>query len=168
MDKIRIRKFDYIIWLIVAVLGALCYFTHNIIFLLLTYPFLLLYFIVWVLRFILYFFGRSKQIPSSEIHLQKTDTSGWIKSKGKIMQVLPNDEVVENGKIIARFMSFKIQLEKYEDISMVHEVFISRVLVPISNLNEIGINKEVQVLVHPQKKFTAVFDSNIEKWIKIV
>lgn len=84
------------------------------------------------------------------------------------MQVLPNDEVIENGKIIGRFMSFKIQLEKYEDISMVHEVFISRVLVPISNLNEIGINKEVQVLVHPQKKFTAVFDSNIEKWIKIV
>lgn len=166
MKKIRIRKFDFLIWGIFAILGLLYYKSSSFIYLIIAFPFLLLYFAIWVLRLILFFFGRTKQIAATDIRPEIINTSGWIKCKGVITQILPGHEITKYGKVIAKLVGYTIKLEKYDDPVMVNDVFIDDVITPISQLNIIGINQEVNLLVKPGHQFIAVFDPEIETWLK--
>ena len=159
MKKLRIRKFDYIIWGILLILGILVYTTNNSIFVLLAFPFLLLYGGIWILRLLLFFLGQTKQISSSETPNRQVDTSSWIKCRGLILEVLPGDEIVENGKVIAKLIDFVIKLEEYGDISMIHNTYVKGFKMPISHFGSFAINTQVTVFVNPKHQLTdAVFD----------
>ena len=91
MKKLRVKTFDYFMWAILAIVGILFYFTQQYFVLLIAIPFLLFYLIIWFLRLLLFYAGRSAQVPYDDIHPHKLNTSGWIKSRAKILEILPSD-----------------------------------------------------------------------------
>jgi len=165
MKKLRVKTFDYFMWAILAIVGILFYFTQQYFVLLIAIPFLLFYLIIWFLRLLLFYAGRSAQVPYDDIHPHKLNTSGWIKSRAKILEILPSDEIVDEGIVTAKFVGFKVKVEKYDGVPMVHELFINNVITPLSYLNSLAINSEAHVLIHPHHKYVAVFDPEVETWI---
>ncbi len=166
MMKMKIKKFDYLIWAVLLLIGVAFYFTQQYLVLLIAIPFLIFYGIILFLRLLIFSAGKPTQIHSDDIHPHKINTSGWIKSRAKIIEILPSDEIINDGKVIARFVGFKLKIEKYDGVPMIHELFINNVITPISKLQSMGINTEVQVLLNPKNKYVGVFDPQIETWIQ--
>lgn len=149
-------------------IGVAFYFTGQYLVLLVAIPFLLFYGIILFLRLLIFSAGKPMQIQSDDIQLQKINTSGWIKSRAKIIEILPSDEIITDGKVTAKFVGFKLKIEKYDSVAMIHELFINNVITPISYLQTMAINTEVHVLLNPRHKYVAIFDPEIETWIQDV
>lgn len=165
MMKMKIKKFDYLIWAVLLLIGVAFYFTQQYLVLLIAIPFLIFYGIILFLRLLIFSAGKPTQIHSDDIHPHKINTSGWIKSRARIIEIFPSDEIVNEGIVTAKFVGFKVKVEKYDGVPMVHELFINNVITPLSYLNSLAINSEAHVLIHPHHKYVAVFDPEVETWI---
>lgn len=164
-QKFRIRKVDLVFYLLIASAGVLCCYTKHLFFLILLGVLILLYLPILMLKLIVHFFGRTKEMTMEQAlrEVKHYDTSDWVKSKAIITQILPGNIIKENGKAVAKMTAFKVRLENYGENPMINEAYIPAMVMPITHFQSFGINTQVDVLVKPTR-MTAIFDPENEDW----
>ena len=164
-QKFRIRKVDVVFYLLIASAGVLCCYTKHLFFLILLGVLILLYLPILMLKLIVHFFGRTKEMTMEQAlrEVRHYDTSDWVKSKAIITQILPGNIIKENGKAVAKMTAFKVRLENYGENPMINEAYIPAMVMPITHFQSFGINTQVDVLVKPTR-MTAIFDPENEDW----